>query len=66
MTLRLDNNFAQPDDAYQAIIDAHLDLSDAQSQALNAQLILLLANHIGDATVLSEALKIARDNVLTT
>ncbi|GAB3626302.1 hypothetical protein PTE30175_00151 [Pandoraea terrae] len=64
MALMLDNNFRQPDDVYHAIIDAHRDLSDAQSQAMNAQLVLLLANHIGDATVLDEALALARNNAL--
>ena len=47
----------------EALIDAHRDLSDAQSQALNARLILLLANHIGDLEVLREALAAARDGL---
>ena len=49
-------DIAAPDDFYQALIDAHRGLSDEQSQALNARLILLLANHIGDLEVLREAL----------
>jgi hypothetical protein len=49
-----------PDDFYEALIDAHRGLTDAQSQILNARLILLLANQIGDITVLREALLAAR------
>ena len=48
------------DDFYQALIDSHRDLDDAQSRQLNARLILLLANHIGDLRVLDEALAAAR------
>jgi hypothetical protein len=51
---------ATPDDFYEALIDAHRDLSDEESQALNARLILLLANYIGDMDVLREALVLAR------
>ena len=48
------------DDFYQTLIDSHRDLDDAQSRQLNARLILLLANHIGDLRVLDEALAAAR------
>ena len=51
------------DDFYEALIETHRDLSDEQSEALNARLILLLANHIGDIAVLREALALARRNV---
>ena len=50
-----------PDDFYEALIDAHRDLSLDQSQALNARLVLLLANHIGDLGVLRQALTAARE-----
>ncbi|WP_284619385.1 DUF2783 domain-containing protein [Aquabacterium humicola] len=50
-----------PDDFYEALIDAHRGLDAAQSQALNARLVLLLANHIGSLAVLREALQAARD-----
>lgn len=53
-------NMANPDDFYEALIDMHRDLDDAQSQAVNARLILLLANHIGDMQVLREAMTHAR------
>jgi len=58
--LNLEPNIAAPDDFYEALIDAHRGLTDAQSQILNARLILLLANQVGDITVLREALLAAR------
>ncbi|KAA6126219.1 DUF2783 domain-containing protein [Cupriavidus sp. H18C1] len=54
-------NLARPDDFYEALIDMHRDLDDAQSQAANARLILLLANHIGDHETLLSALQLARE-----
>ena len=51
-----------PDDFYEALIDAHRDLDIAQSHALNARLVLLLANHIGRLDVLKQALHAARDS----
>ncbi|MEC4723146.1 DUF2783 domain-containing protein [Noviherbaspirillum sp. CPCC 100848] len=54
-------NLARPDDFYERLIDMHRDLSPEQSEAANAALILLLANHIGDQGVLEEAMRIARD-----
>ena len=73
-TLITDANFGDPgkaylrayspgDDFYAALLEAHRELSDEQSALLNARLILLLANHIGDLGVLREALSIARDEV---
>jgi hypothetical protein len=53
-------DFSPGDDFYEALIDAHRDLSDEQSERLNARLILLLSNHIGDIAVLREALALAR------
>ncbi|MBE2257355.1 MAG: DUF2783 domain-containing protein [Candidatus Accumulibacter sp.] len=53
--------FSPGDDFYEALLDAHRGLSDEQSALLNARLILLLANHVGDLGVLREALRIARD-----
>ncbi|TPQ36806.1 hypothetical protein C2U71_26135 [Burkholderia ubonensis] len=54
---------ADPDAFYEALIDMHRDLSDADSQLVNAKLILLLANQIGDADVLREAMALARQGV---
>lgn len=59
--LRLEPRIEAPDDFYEALIETHRGLSDAESQALNARLILLLANHIGDLEVLREALALARE-----
>lgn len=61
MPLNTDPNLAQPDDFYQALIDAHAGLSDAQSAALNARLILLLANQIGDIDTLRAAIAAAKE-----
>ena len=49
-----------PDDFYEALIGAHRDLSTEASHALNARLVLLLANHIGSQRVLLAALASAR------
>ncbi|WP_353153797.1 DUF2783 domain-containing protein [Pollutimonas bauzanensis] len=56
-------NFAAPDDFYERLIDAHRDLTTAQSHAMNAALVLLLSNHIGDLDVIAEALDKARASV---
>ncbi|GAB4218422.1 MAG: FAD-dependent oxidoreductase [Rhodoferax sp.] len=53
-------DFTPGDDFYQALIDTHRDLSDAQSALVNAKLVLLLANHIGDIGVLRQAMALAR------
>ena len=61
MPLITDPHLERPDDFYQALIDTHRDLSEAESHALNARLVLLLSNHIGELQVLKQALQIARD-----
>ena len=58
--LNTEPNLSQPDDFYQVLIESHQGLSEQQSQMLNAKLILLLANHIGDLEVLQEAMRLAR------
>jgi len=58
-------NIAAPDDFYQELIELHHDLTDEQSALVNAKLILLLANHIGDIAVLREAMEAARESVTT-
>ena len=74
MSINLNPNFSEAgkryfsayspgDDFYEMLINAHRDLSDEQSELLNARLILLLANHIGDIDTLREALAIAREGV---
>lgn len=51
--------FADPDAAFRQIVEAHRGLTEAASADLNARLVLLLANHIGDPQVLAEALAAA-------
>ena len=51
------------DDFYEALIAAHRGLSDEHSELLQARLVLLLANHIGDLAVLREAIDLARKGV---
>ena len=63
-TLNIEPNITQFDDFYEALIETHRDIDSAQSQMVNAKLILLLANHIGDLSVLREAMQRARDGVV--
>ena len=63
MTLNSQPNIAAPDDFYQDLIDLHRDLSEEQSALVNAKLILLLANHVGDAAALRAALAAAREDL---
>lgn len=51
------------DDFYEMLIAGHQGLSDEQSELMNARLILLLANHVGDLDVLREAIALARRGV---
>jgi len=73
MPLNVTPNFYEPgkhyvrsyspgDDFYECLIETHRDLTDAESAMVNARLILLLANHIGDLSVIREALAAAREN----
>ena len=55
--------YSPGDDFYEVLIETHRDLSDEQSAMVNARLILLLANHIGDIGILREAMAIAREGV---
>ncbi|MBB3184493.1 hypothetical protein FHR95_002066 [Halomonas fontilapidosi] len=57
--LELDPNFTDPDAFYAALTEVHRERSETQSERINARLILLLANHVGDQQVLEEALAIA-------
>lgn len=56
-------DFSPGDDFYELLIEAHRDLGDEQSAMLNARLILLLSNHIGDTSLLREALSLAREGI---
>jgi hypothetical protein len=54
-------NLPQPDAAYARILEAHQGLSIEESVALNARLVLILVNHVGDMQVLAEAIDLARN-----
>jgi Protein of unknown function (DUF2783) len=54
-------NFQDADGFYELLLDAHAGLTQEQSQLLNARLILLLANQVGDARVLKECVQAARE-----
>ena len=58
--LTLTPNISDPDGFYAELIALHEGLSDEQSQSLNARLILILANHVGDRSILSDALSAAK------
>lgn len=61
MNLNTAPNLVDPDGFYQKLIDLHQDCSEEQSRLINASLILLLANHIGDMAVLEDAMRIAAE-----
>jgi Protein of unknown function (DUF2783) len=65
MALSTDSKFSKPDDAFRAVVEAHRGLSDAQSADLDAALVLILANHIGDLGVLREAIELAKRRMVT-
>ncbi|WP_368184505.1 DUF2783 domain-containing protein [Aestuariibius sp. HNIBRBA575] len=62
MDLKLTPNLADPDAFYDELVAAHQGLEKSESDALNARLILVLCNHIGDRSVLSQALNAARQS----
>jgi hypothetical protein len=61
--LNIDLNLESPDDFYAALIELHRGLSDEQSELVNARLILLLANHVGDMEAVREAMQRAREGI---
>jgi hypothetical protein len=64
MALSTSSNFSRPDDAFRAVVEAHRGLTDEQSADLDAALVLILANHIGDIDVLHEAIALAKRRVI--
>jgi hypothetical protein len=63
MKLNIETNIADYDGFYERLIDTHNGLTEEESQMVNAKLVLLLANHVGDAEVLAQALALARKSV---
>lgn len=59
-TLRTESNISDPDAFYAELIELHRDLTAEQSRLVNAKLILILANQVGDMAVLREAMALAR------
>ena len=60
MGLNLAANISDPDGFYDELLEAHQTLDKAGSDALNARLILILANHIGDREIFRQALDAAK------
>jgi hypothetical protein len=60
MGLILDPNMDRPDDIYEALVAAHDGLTPTESEALNARLILILMNHLGDGEVIRAAIAAAK------
>jgi hypothetical protein len=58
--LRTQRHLSEHDGFYADLLAAHRGLTVEESHALNARLVLILANHVGDPQVLSEALALAR------
>jgi hypothetical protein len=58
--LTLEPNLESPDDFYAALLDAHEGLGEVESHALNARLVLVLANQIGRQAILAAAIDVAR------
>jgi hypothetical protein len=66
MPLATNSRFAEPDQAFGLLIDARRGLSDREASELDAKLVLILANHIGDMDVLREAIALAKRGSLAT
>jgi len=60
MPLSTTSNFARPDDAFRMIVEAHRGLDDELSATLDAALVLILANHIGDIGILQDAIALGK------
>ena len=56
-TLNIEPNMKDFDAFYEALIETHRNLLPEQSHEVNAKLVLLLANHIGDLNVLKDAMQ---------
>lgn len=63
MTLDLSPRLADPDALFAALVTAHDGLDETVSRLLDARLVLLLANHIGDQATVLDAIRLAREGV---
>ena len=59
--MKTDQNFQDADTFYEQLLNAHEGLSPEESEQLNLRLILLLANQVGDATVLRDCIESAKN-----
>lgn len=62
MRLIREPNVADPDGWYAELLASHEGLPETESHALNARLVLVLANHIGNRDILAEALALAKES----
>ncbi|HEY2187590.1 MAG TPA: DUF2783 domain-containing protein [Caldimonas sp.] len=58
--MKTEPNIADADAFYEAWVVAHEGLSDAESTDLDARLVLLLANQVGELQVLLDCIAAAR------
>ncbi|NML17182.1 DUF2783 domain-containing protein [Azohydromonas caseinilytica] len=63
MALIHEPHIADPDGFYEELIATQRDLDEEQAALFQAKLLLVLANHVGDRAVLSEALRVARQGL---
>lgn len=59
MPLILVPNIPNPDEFYQELTEAQREMDETAANDMNARLVLILANHIGDRATLTEALRLA-------
>lgn len=59
MSLTMSPNIADPDGFYEYLVDSQREMRDEEANRMNARLILILANHVGDAATLREAIELA-------
>ncbi len=62
MSLQTELNIKDHDALYEKLTATHKGLTEAESAALNARLVLILMNHVGDPEVLEEAFALARQS----
>ena len=60
MPLMTASRFADPDQAFVTLVEARRGLSERAASELDAKLVLILANHIGDIDILREAIAFAK------
>ena len=61
MQLETKPNISNPDGFYEELIDSQRDMSESEAELMNCKLVLILANHVGDRTILREAIHRARN-----